>query len=52
VQLGTSLTEGTGVIVETAEGHRQYDNTLEARLSRLQEELRSPVYRLLLGESL
>ena len=52
VQLGTPLKQGRGVIVETADGHRQYDNTLETRLSRLQEELRSPVYHLLLGESL
>jgi vacuolar-type H+-ATPase subunit E/Vma4 len=52
VQLGMPLKQGTGVIVETADGHRQYDNTLETRLSRLQEELRSPVYHLLLGESL
>jgi vacuolar-type H+-ATPase subunit E/Vma4 len=52
VQLGTPLTEGTGVIVETADGHRQYDNRLETRLSRLQDALRSPVYHLLLGESL
>lgn len=51
VQLGTPLKQGTGVIVETADGHRQVDNTLETRLSRLQEELRSPVYHLLLGES-
>jgi len=52
VQLGTPLKQGTGLIVETAEGHRQYDNTLETRLSRLQEKLRSPIYHLLLGESL
>jgi vacuolar-type H+-ATPase subunit E/Vma4 len=52
VQLGAPLQEGTGVIVETLDGHRHYDNTLEARLSRLQDELRSPVYHLLSGESL
>jgi vacuolar-type H+-ATPase subunit E/Vma4 len=52
VQLGTPLKQGTGVIVETVDGHRQYDNTLETRLSRLQDALRSPVYHLLLGESL
>jgi vacuolar-type H+-ATPase subunit E/Vma4 len=52
VQLGMPLKRGTGVIVETADRHRQYDNTLETRLSRSQEELRSPVYHLLLGESL
>jgi vacuolar-type H+-ATPase subunit E/Vma4 len=52
VQLGTPLPEGTGVIVETLDGHRHYDNTLEARLSRLQNALRSPVHHLLMGESL
>jgi vacuolar-type H+-ATPase subunit E/Vma4 len=51
-QLGTPLKQGTGVIVETVHGHRQYDNTLETRLSRLQNVLRSPVYHLLMGESL
>jgi vacuolar-type H+-ATPase subunit E/Vma4 len=51
-QLGTALKRGTGVIVETVDGHRQYDNTLENRLSRLQNMLRSPVHHLLMGESL
>jgi V/A-type H+-transporting ATPase subunit E len=52
VQLGTPLKQGTGVIVETVDGRRQYDNTLEARLGRLRNSLRSPAYRLLMGESL
>jgi colicin import membrane protein len=52
LQLGEPLERGTGVIVETVDGHRQYDNTLEARLSRWQDALRSPVYHLLMGESL
>jgi vacuolar-type H+-ATPase subunit E/Vma4 len=52
VQLGAPLQEGTGVIVETLDGHRHYDNTLEARLGRLQNALRSPVHHLLMGESL
>jgi vacuolar-type H+-ATPase subunit E/Vma4 len=51
VQLGAPLQEGTGVIVETLDGHRHYDNTLEARLGRLQNALRSPVHHLLAGES-
>lgn len=46
------LKHGTGVIVETENGRRRYDNTLETRLSRMQDELRSPVYHLLMGESL
>jgi vacuolar-type H+-ATPase subunit E/Vma4 len=52
VQFGALLEQGTGVIVETADGHRQVDNTLETRLSRLQDALRSPVYHLLMGEPL
>jgi V/A-type H+-transporting ATPase subunit E len=42
----------TGVVAETMDGHRRYDNTLQARLGRWQDELRAPVYRLLMGESL
>lgn len=42
----------TGVIVETDDGHLQFDNTLETRLTRLQNTLRSPVYRILIGETI
>jgi V/A-type H+-transporting ATPase subunit E len=52
VQLGTSLEQGLGVIAETLDGHRQYDNTFEARLFRLQDTLRLPIYHLLMGEPL
>lgn len=52
LQLGATLERGVGVMAETVDGHRQYDNTLQARLSRQQDALRSPVYRLLMGESL
>lgn len=52
VHVGAPLEHGIGVIVETMDGHRQYDNTLETRLSRLQDSLRSPVYHILVGESL
>lgn len=44
--------QGTGVIVETDDGHLQFDNTLETRLTRLQNTLRSPVYRILIGETI
>jgi vacuolar-type H+-ATPase subunit E/Vma4 len=50
VSHGTPLEHGIGLIVQTADGHRQYDNTLEARLERLQNALRAPVLRLLRGE--
>lgn len=52
ISLGKPLEKGTGVIVETEDGHLQFDNTLETRLGRLQNNLRSPVYRLLIGEKL
>jgi vacuolar-type H+-ATPase subunit E/Vma4 len=52
LQLGDKLPQATGVVAATLDGHRQYDNTLEARLKRWQEELRFPVHRLLMGESL
>jgi len=52
MKLGEPLKQGTGVVVETEDGRRQYDNTLETRLARLQETLRSPVFHLLMGEPL
>ncbi|MFP4344556.1 MAG: V-type ATP synthase subunit E [Anaerolineales bacterium] len=48
LELGPPLAWGTGVVLETAEGHRRYDNTLESRLERMREELRTPVYRRLI----
>jgi vacuolar-type H+-ATPase subunit E/Vma4 len=51
VQHGPPLEQGVGLIVQTADGHRQYDNTLEARLSRMQNTLRAPVLHLLMGEA-
>lgn len=51
LELGEPLQRGTGVSAETVDRHRQYDNTLEARLSRLRGALRAPVYHLLMGES-
>ncbi len=49
---GAPLEHGVGLIVQTVDGHREYDNTLEARLRRLQNTLRVPVLRLLKGEAL
>ena len=46
------LEEGIGVIVDTADGHLHYDNTLETRLDRTQSALRSSVYQVLMGEKL
>ena len=47
---GETLEEGTGVIVDAAEGRLHYDNTLETRLQRLQGTLRASVYKVLMGE--
>lgn len=52
LEIDGALKKGTGVIVETSNGRMQYDNTLETRLNRLQNTLRSPVYHLLMGETL
>ena len=52
IQLGNPLEKGHGVIAETEDGRRQYDNTLETRLMRMQDTLRASVYRILMGEAL
>lgn len=43
--------EGTGVVLTTDNGHRRYDNTLEARLARMQDELRTAVYHILMEDA-
>ena len=48
--LSGALEEGTGVVVDAADGKIHYDNTLETRLNRLQSTLRSSVYKVLMGE--
>lgn len=50
LRAGEPLTNGVGVIVETADGRRRYDNTFEARLAHLQNSLRPSVYQILTGE--
>jgi len=52
LQAGEPLAQGTGAALETPDGHRRYDNTLETRLARMQDELRAPVYHILMGETL
>ena len=49
LRIGAPLPQGTGVVLETPDGHRRYDNTLEHRLVRMQETLRTPVYHILMG---
>jgi V/A-type H+-transporting ATPase subunit E len=48
---GEPLTRSGGAVVETLDGHRRYDNTLETRLARMRESLRTPVYHILMGET-
>ena len=48
---GEPLSEGTGVVLETPDGHCRYDNRLETRLARIQSALRTPVYLILAGEA-
>jgi V/A-type H+-transporting ATPase subunit E len=50
ISAGPKLEQGTGVVAETEDGHRRYDNTLETRLQRMQSGLRSAAYRILTGE--
>ena len=44
------LEEGTGIVVDAADGKLHYDNTLETRLQRLEGSLRATVYKMLIGE--
>jgi len=52
ISFGKPLEAGTGLIVSASEGHLTYDNTLETRLSRLQNSLRSAAYQVLMGEKI
>ncbi|MGA7192236.1 MAG: V-type ATP synthase subunit E family protein [Anaerolineales bacterium] len=52
ISMGKSLESGIGVVVDASEGRLHYDNTLETRLNRLQNALRSSVYHVLMGEKL
>jgi V/A-type H+-transporting ATPase subunit E len=47
---GEVLEEGTGIVVDAADGKLHYDNTLETRLQRLEGTLRAAVYKALIGE--
>ena len=48
--IAEELEEGTGIIVDAADGKLHYDNTLETRLERLESTLRATVYKVLIGE--
>ncbi len=49
---GEPLDKGTGVVVDAANGHLQFDNTLETRLERMWNAMRSQANHLLMGEAL
>lgn len=51
LQMGETLESGTGVRVQSPDGHLQFDNTLENRLDRMRAALRAEVYRVLVGEA-
>ena len=38
-------------MLETPDGHRRYDNTLETRLARMKDDLRTPIYHILMGDA-
>jgi vacuolar-type H+-ATPase subunit E/Vma4 len=48
---GQPIGIGSGVVVETADGHRRCDNSLSTRLSREKQKLRTEISHLLLGVS-
>ncbi len=52
LRLGEPLKKSTGVLIETSDQRLRYDNTLETRLNRMQNSLRTFVYHLLMGEKL
>lgn len=51
LRVGEPLARSTGVVLETPDGHLRYDNTLETRLARMRDVLRTPVYHILMGET-
>lgn len=51
LSVGKTLEDRTGVFVEASQGRLVYDNTLETRLDRLKNGLRSSVFQILSGES-
>jgi len=52
LSLKKPLSKGMGILVETTDKRMHYDNTLETRLELMQSTLRSPVYKILMGEGL
>jgi V/A-type H+-transporting ATPase subunit E len=51
LERGTQLEEGTGIVLTTPDGHRRYDSTLETRLTRVQDNIRTAVFHILAGDA-
>ena len=51
LERGSQLAEGTGIVLMTPDGHRRYDNTLETRLTRIQDNIRTAVFHILAGDT-
>ncbi len=51
LERGPHLEEGIGIVLTTPDGHRRYDNTLETRLSRIQDNVRTAVFHILAGDA-
>jgi V/A-type H+-transporting ATPase subunit E len=51
LERGPQLEEGTGIVLTTPDGHRRYDNTLETRLTRVQDNVRTAVFHILAGDA-
>lgn len=51
LERGAQLAAGVGIVLTTPDGHRRYDNTLETRLTRVQDAIRTAVFHILAGEA-
>lgn len=50
LSIGEDLSEDIGVVAQDEKGHRIFENTLEKRLERQMERLRTTVFSILIGE--
>ena len=50
IERGKILSDKNGIIATTLDGHRQFDNTLQARLHRQKSTMRMAIYKILMGE--
>ena len=50
IERGKILPDQIGIIATTLDEHRQFDNTLQARLHRQKSTMRMAIYKILMGE--